>query len=896
MLAPTRELVTAVEHPRPHRPAHPPTTPTPRPQVTLADGSTACAGDPVITRRNDRRLRTSATDWVKNGRPVERHPTSTATGRWTWRTCHTRAGGSPYRPTTCAEHVQLGYATTIHGGQGVTADTSHTVTTGAESRQQLYVALTRGRDANHLYLVTAGDGDEHTVITPGRHPPAHRRSTSSSRSSPATRPPVSATTTAAALTDPAADAAAGRRPLPRRLHTAAVHLLGAGLGHQHRHPRRPERHRLPGDPTDQPRLPHPARPPGPARRRPAPTPSQLLTAAVHRPRDRHRARRRRGAGLAPGPHPPRPATAPGPLPWLPGIPPPLRTDPQWGAYLHARREHVTDAAAARDRRRDRADPGHRPAWARQLLTPDAPSCCYADLAVFRAAHAVPDDDTRPTGPRHQAAADRRAQRPSTSAGRRRRWTPATAPPGPPPPPPLGLTPATDPHWPALVEQPRRPVPRRRRRPRPAARAVAEAPATRRVRSRRDLVAHRPPHLPRRTDPRPAQRTGPTRCAPHWLPTLTASCGQPATGRAADRRPALARRRHRHHPRRRPRHPTTDLLRVPARPGRRTRARARPRRRAHLPGRARSPTRHPPTPTSSPSRPRPAPARGPAPAHHHPAREHARSTCPTPPGPPPPDTAPRSTLVPDPVLDDQPDPLRGRGHLADWTRTSSWRSPAAPRRLPAWRPTDAQIERTSSTGPTKPTLAPVPPERIAALNEQAAAFYQGCYPGSWSADLPGRPPRRRPHRRPEHPTRATPPPRWTALTDHLRRHGATDEELLAAGLAKTASTGRLIDTFRDRLILPIHTTTPTGTSVIVGFVARRNPATTTTTTPAAGPEVPQHPRHRRLHQRRAPVRGRRRTTTGSSTAPPRCSSKAPSTPSPSPSPAPATSASPPWAPP
>lgn len=36
-------------------------------QVTLADGTTVSAGDVIITRRNDRRLTLSATDWVANG-------------------------------------------------------------------------------------------------------------------------------------------------------------------------------------------------------------------------------------------------------------------------------------------------------------------------------------------------------------------------------------------------------------------------------------------------------------------------------------------------------------------------------------------------------------------------------------------------------------------------------------------------------------------------------------------------------------------------------------------------------------------------------------------------------------------------------------------------------------
>ena len=124
-----------------------------------------------------------------------------------------------------AAHVQLGYASTIHAAQGITADTSHTVLTGAESRQQLYVALTRGRHANHLHLAMAGDGAEHTIIRPD-----------------STRPPTagdlleriltrdeaahSATTTAAALTDPATTLHEAATRYRDALATAAVHTLG----------------------------------------------------------------------------------------------------------------------------------------------------------------------------------------------------------------------------------------------------------------------------------------------------------------------------------------------------------------------------------------------------------------------------------------------------------------------------------------------------------------------------------------------------------------------------------------------------------------------------------------------------------------------------------------------
>ena len=41
--------------------------PSPGQEVELADGNRASVGDLIITRRNDRRLRITATDWVKNG-------------------------------------------------------------------------------------------------------------------------------------------------------------------------------------------------------------------------------------------------------------------------------------------------------------------------------------------------------------------------------------------------------------------------------------------------------------------------------------------------------------------------------------------------------------------------------------------------------------------------------------------------------------------------------------------------------------------------------------------------------------------------------------------------------------------------------------------------------------
>lgn len=52
------------------------------------------------------------------------------------------------------EHVQLGYAGTVHSGQGLTVDTCHGAHEGQGDVAGLYVPLSRGVQANTLYVVT----------------------------------------------------------------------------------------------------------------------------------------------------------------------------------------------------------------------------------------------------------------------------------------------------------------------------------------------------------------------------------------------------------------------------------------------------------------------------------------------------------------------------------------------------------------------------------------------------------------------------------------------------------------------------------------------------------------------------------------------------------------------
>jgi hypothetical protein len=58
------------------------------------------------------------------------------------------------------EHVDLGYALTAHRAQGITVDTSHTLASPRTSREALYVAMTRGRAANHTYLISEPAGED----------------------------------------------------------------------------------------------------------------------------------------------------------------------------------------------------------------------------------------------------------------------------------------------------------------------------------------------------------------------------------------------------------------------------------------------------------------------------------------------------------------------------------------------------------------------------------------------------------------------------------------------------------------------------------------------------------------------------------------------------------------
>lgn len=874
-----------------------------RPEVQLVDGSRASAGDTVITRRNNRRLALSATDWVKNG---DRWTVEQVLPGGALQVQHLGTRRRLHLPADyTAEHVALGYASTVHAAQGSTADVCHTVATGAETRQLLYVAMTRGRTANHLYLATAGDGDEHTVLTPDalRPPTAVDLLERILRRDGAQR---SASTAQRALADPAGRLAAAADRYHDSLALAATQHLGEqrlanldeaaeqvlpGLTGCPAYPAlRAHLALLACDTTD---------------------PAPALTAALQHGELRGAAdpaavlqwrldptQRQRGEPGATD----QPGTsdgATGPLPWLPAIPAELAADPTWAGYLQARDAHTRDLAGRVAEQARGWTPTSAPAWAAPLV--GAEGGLLARLAVWRAARDVDVADLRPTGPPRLPAADARAQQALDAAVRRalgdpaahaNRWrTVATS---------IEPRLTDDPFWPQLAD-----------RLAAADRAGIDIAALARTAGQTGPLPDELPaaalwwRLSRQLAPAAldAHNSDTTSTAstlrPAWTPALVGLAGEPAARRvlADPAWPALVAA-------------VTDATRAGWTPEQvLTTA-------CELLETTSTTTTSGSTNSSSaddPGRDQADPASGgPAvrPAELATALVWRIAMLSDPEPWHPDDQTHPGGVPPDPLLADQqppddlhaadpgwhdPDPdavavavaapiTTGPAHgpaadEADWlaglVEPQADQEPPHPDEEPADQHSvdrqavaqaavdqhpvhgaarAAALERAERTTPTgdadgavswaleqpdptlpedqtrlwQPAEPAVPPERLRELNDQAGEFFCAGYPGSWAA---GHLQERLGNDLTED-GRFSPgyaPAGWTALVDHLRARGASDPELLAAGLASTARTGRLIDRFRDRLILPIQTDGPDGPQT-VGFIGRRNPDT-----PDAGPK-------------------------------------------------------------
>ena len=134
--------------------------------ITTGNGLDIGAGDRVVTRQNARRLHTPDGGYVRNGDlwdVVATHPD----GSLTVRRAHRASAAQPVGPRDqkgtlrlapqyVAEHVDLGYASTTHRAQGITVDYAHVLAAPGMTRENLYVAMTRGRSANHAYVAIDG--------------------------------------------------------------------------------------------------------------------------------------------------------------------------------------------------------------------------------------------------------------------------------------------------------------------------------------------------------------------------------------------------------------------------------------------------------------------------------------------------------------------------------------------------------------------------------------------------------------------------------------------------------------------------------------------------------------------------------------------------------------------
>jgi conjugative relaxase-like TrwC/TraI family protein len=127
----------------------------------IRDGARAYIGDQIATRRNDPSTRTSHDDAVRN-RQTWTVEAIDAAGHLT--IGHPDRGTAVLSPDYARDHVELGWAVTGYGNQGDTVDIGLAVLEPGANRQHAYVALTRGREANHAIVP-----DQTDALDPAEH-------------------------------------------------------------------------------------------------------------------------------------------------------------------------------------------------------------------------------------------------------------------------------------------------------------------------------------------------------------------------------------------------------------------------------------------------------------------------------------------------------------------------------------------------------------------------------------------------------------------------------------------------------------------------------------------------------------------------------------------------------
>ena len=368
-------------------------------EVALADGLAASVGDTICTTSNNRDLPTSSGDFVRNGYRWLVTDVA-ADGRFTVSRLsegQVLADAVVLPADYVAAHVRLGYASTIDSVQGVTAGTCHTVLRGSETRNQLYVALTRGRFANHLYLTTTLEDSEIAIYTDlAAHPRTAVEALVAMLSR--TRKHTSAHTELRTALD----------PLERLGRAIDVYLDAVGLAIEHA--LGPAALSQIDTAAEQLYPGLTGCPAWPVLRQ------HLATLALDGQDPRHalaEAIDSRELGTAndaaavldwrldtSGAH----SVPEGPLPWLPGIPTAVREDTAVAGFLDARSRIITDLASQIHFTTRDFTALTAPVWARPLLGADPR--LLGDLAVWRAANHVQTADARPTGPRRYTVVER----------------------------------------------------------------------------------------------------------------------------------------------------------------------------------------------------------------------------------------------------------------------------------------------------------------------------------------------------------------------------------------------------------------------------------------------------------------------------------------------------------
>jgi conjugative relaxase-like TrwC/TraI family protein len=149
----TTEMVDALNQ-RVHRGRIHPDAPT----TIVARGQQVAVGDVIISRRNDPTIAFHHSTPNAESLPAVRNG-----NRWRVAGIDTKRNllGAErlddgarvlFDRDYFREHVGLGYAVTVHSAQGATADASLAVLSDTTSRNLLYVAMTRGRHANHAHI------------------------------------------------------------------------------------------------------------------------------------------------------------------------------------------------------------------------------------------------------------------------------------------------------------------------------------------------------------------------------------------------------------------------------------------------------------------------------------------------------------------------------------------------------------------------------------------------------------------------------------------------------------------------------------------------------------------------------------------------------------------------